>query len=105
MTPPHFTFGDKVRVCATPATEALGVAGRTGVVYGATTPSVTGVSVVGESCDDYAVLVGIEGQDEQVWFGVALLEFVNHAAGTTVRVGTRQFMRAENGGWQEVKPS
>jgi hypothetical protein len=104
MTTPRITFGDEVRICATPATEALGIAGRIGIVYGATTPSVTDVSVVGESCDDYAVSVRIEGQDEQFWVAPALLEFVSHAAGT-VKIGTRQFMRAEGGEWQEVKPS
>jgi hypothetical protein len=101
---PSLTFGDNVRVCATPVTEALGVAGRIGIVYGATTPSVTGVSVVGESCDDSAVSVRIEGQDEQFWFAPDLLEFVNHAAGTMVKIGTRQYMRTEEGEWEEVKP-
>ena len=36
-------FGDKVRVRTVPATEALGVAGRIGQIYGETTPSITGV--------------------------------------------------------------
>jgi hypothetical protein len=44
----NITFGDNVRLRSTPETEALGLAGQVGQVYGETTPSVTGVTVVGQ---------------------------------------------------------
>ena len=40
------------------ATEGLGIAGQTGTVYGRTTPSVTGVEVIGKSSEDLASVVG-----------------------------------------------
>ena len=104
MTNPRITFGDKVRVRTTPVTEALGVAGQIGIVCGETKPSVTGVNVVGGSPDDYAVSVRIESLNQASWFASALLEFVDHAAGTTIGIGARRFIRDEDGKWHEVKP-
>jgi len=104
ITNPRITFGDKVRIRSTDATEARGVAGQTGIAYGYTTPSVTGVEVIGNPSEDYAVSVGIEGLNEQFWFAEDLLEFVNHGAGTTMEVGGRRFIRDEHGEWREVKP-
>lgn len=43
----NISFGDNVRVRSTLETEALGMAGHVGQVYGETTPSVTGMAVVG----------------------------------------------------------
>jgi len=71
---PAITFGDNVRVRATPDTEARGVAGLVGQVYGETTPSVTGVSVIGHLTRDYAVNVHFEGKKETFWFVSELLE-------------------------------
>jgi hypothetical protein len=51
------SFGDNVRINSTPETEALGVAGRIGQVYGYPTPSVTGVAVIGDAGGDYAINV------------------------------------------------
>src|ERR1044071_9411990 len=45
---------DNVRIRVTPATEAAGVAGRIGNVAGFTTPSMTGVKVIGEIKEDLA---------------------------------------------------
>ncbi len=101
----RFTLGDKVRIRSTDVTESLGVAGHTGIVYGYTTPSVTGVDVIGTSPEDYAVSVGIEGRNEQFWFAVDLLEFVNHGAGTTMQIAGRRFIRDERGEWLEEKPN
>ena len=50
-------FGDHVRVRRTEDTEALDIAGRIGEVHGYTTPSITGVAVVGCDGTDYAIAV------------------------------------------------
>jgi hypothetical protein len=44
-------FADRVRIKASKETEALGLAGRLRQIYGWTTPSVTGVSVIGSTAD------------------------------------------------------
>ena len=48
-------FGDNVRVRSTPNTRDCPVAGLVGKVLGETTPSVTGVQVIGELKTDYAL--------------------------------------------------
>ena len=47
-------LGDIVDIVSSPETVAAGFAGRRGTCYGFTTPSVTGVEVVGSSDDDLA---------------------------------------------------
>lgn len=79
-------FGDNVRVLSTPETKALDLAGQVGQVYGETTPSVTGVVVVGQLVRDYAVNVHFDGRTDTLWFAPELLEFVDHAAGTEIRL-------------------
>jgi hypothetical protein len=78
MNAPRITFGDKVRIRCTDATEALGVAGQIGIVYGGTTPSVTGIEVIGNPPEDYAVAVQIEGRTQPLWFAEDVLEFADH---------------------------
>ena len=41
------SFGDNVQILSNPATDAAGIAGRAGTIYGETVPSVSGVSVLG----------------------------------------------------------
>lgn len=94
-------FGDNVRIRSTPLTESLGLAGLTGSVYGETTPSVTGVTVIGEVTEDFAINVMIEHRDEQLWFAPQLVEFVDYAAGTELRIGNVHLVRDTSGEWKE----
>src|SRR5580704_14574862 len=89
-------FGDHVRIRTTPLTAQLGLAGLIGTVYGETTPSVTGVEVIGDVTDDYAVNVMIEDRHEALWFGPQLIEFVDHAAGSEIRIGSKCLVRDES---------
>ena len=50
--------------------------GQTGIVQGFTTPSQTRVEVIGDSTDDYAIAVMIEGKSEALWFAENVLEFL-----------------------------
>jgi hypothetical protein len=95
------SFGDNVRVRATPVTESHRVAGLTGVVHGWTTPSVTGVTVIGGAEQDYAVVVHFE-LHEDLWFAPELLELLNHGPGQEVRVGQKRWIRSEAGAWIEA---
>jgi hypothetical protein len=94
-------FGDTVLIRITAETERLGLAGRTGLVYGLTTPSVTNVQVIGNVANDRALAVKLEGEDGPLWFDPDLVEFVDHAPGTAITVGSRSFTRGANGEWIE----
>src|SRR5215471_4316527 len=104
MNSPCTSFGDKVRIRHDEATERKGVAGHTGIVHGRTTPSVTGVEVIGRATEDYAIGVMVEGHNQALWFAEDLLEFVDHQPGTTIGMRDRRLVRDENGEWREVKP-
>ena len=98
------SFGDNVRVVETPLTTGLGFAGRVGQVYGETTPSVTDVEVVGDASDDYAIAVQFDGKSDSIWFAPQLLEFVDHAAGTEIVIGSKRLVRDSSGEWIEDAP-
>ena len=100
----RISFGDKVRILFTKDTELAGVAGRTAIVHGETTPSVTGVEVIGNAAEDHAIGVMIDGRNEALWFTENLLEFIDHQSGTTIGIAGRSFIRDERGEWREVKP-
>ena len=99
----NVSFGDKVCIRATKETEAVGVAGLKGHVCGETTPSVTGVEVIGTPSADFAVNVHIEERDEAYWFAPELVEFIDHAPGTEIRLEgvDKRWIRTEDGGWKE----
>lgn len=99
----QISFGDKVRVRSTPLAEQRGLVGMIGQVYGETTPSATGVKVIGEVSKDYAVNVFFKERDEGYWFAPELLEFVDHAPGTEIRLEgiPKRWVRTEAGEWVE----
>jgi hypothetical protein len=92
---------DNVRVRRTPLTEELGLAGCVGQIYGVTTPSATGVNVVGGDGEDRAFNVVIPGKSADLWFAPALLQFVDHAPGTEISVGGKRLVRSATGEWVE----
>ena len=97
-------YGDNVRIRRTPETERLGIAEVIGNVYGETTPSETGVEVIGELLSDYAHQVYFESLKKSYWFAPEMLEFVNHAPGTEVHVHGTAFksVRQRDGTWKDV---
>jgi hypothetical protein len=105
METSKISFGDRVRIRFTEATETLGIAGQMGIVNGRTTPSVTGVEIIGKSAKDLAIAVTLEVQTKQLWFAEEVLEFVDHGPGTTIETQGRTLIRDEHGHWREVKPN
>ena len=99
----NITFGDTVRLLSTPETEAVGVAGQVGKVYGETTPSASGVKVVGELVGDYALNVHFEGRKDTLWFAPHLLEYIDHGAGGEIRLDgvPKKWTREASGEWVE----
>ena len=97
-------FADTVRIIATPETERLGLALKTGSVYGHTTPSYTEVEVIGDDGSDAAINVFFDDLDQGFWFAPSLVEFVDHGAGTVVSLqgADREHVRDADGGWTAV---
>jgi hypothetical protein len=96
-------FADRVRIKGTELTEKHGVAEREGIVHGYTTPSVTGVTVIGEMTDDYAVNVYFDELNEGFWFAEELVEFVGHVEGAVVSLDGMdvEFVQLPNGEWEQ----
>lgn len=97
------SFGDNVRIRSSVETEANGLAGLVGQVYGQTTPSVTGVEVIGKLESDYAINVFFADRQESFWFAPALVEFIEHGPVTHITVNgvAKTWVRAEDGQWRE----
>jgi hypothetical protein len=93
-----------VRIATTPATQRLGYAGALGVVMGFTTPSVTGVEVVGDSDEDLALGVSFD-ELEDAWFAPGLLDKVDLQPGTEVRIGAWRFIATADGEWKLAPPA
>ncbi len=96
-------FGDRVRILPDESTEARGLVGKTGTVYGQTTPSVTKPTIVGTPQKDYAVSVFIDDINEQLWLPEHLLEFIDHGTGTTMTLDgvDKTWTRKADGSWDE----
>lgn len=101
--PAALSFGDNVRVLDTDLTRARGLAGLRGQVYGVTKPSVTGVEVIGDCADDVALNVHFKERGGAFWFDPRLVQFVDHAPGTNVRINGTSFVRKVGGEWVEEK--
>lgn len=91
---------DRVRIRATPETEPSGYAGCDGTVMGVTTPSITGVEVLGDSIDDVALNVEFDEAMPAAWFCPDLVEFVDHGGEPVLEIGGSTFTRQADGDWQ-----
>lgn len=103
----QISFGDNVRVNSAPDTIARGLAGEVGTIYGETTPSVTGVEVIGTLVTDYAINVHFEHRNESFWFAPELVDLVDHSPGTEIRLDgvSKKWTRAADGSWIEENTS
>ena len=104
MSRPPLDFGDRVRVRVTAVTEAAGLAGLAGQVFGFTTPSVTAIVPIGDAAADRAYSVSIEARGAEFWLTPDLLEFVDHGAGTKIKIGLhgQEMVRTAAGTWEPV---
>ena len=57
----QISFGDRVRIRSTEATETLGIAGQMGIVNGRAAPSVSNAEVIGKPTKDLAIAVALAG--------------------------------------------
>ncbi len=79
-------FGDRVRVRDTAAARERGLVGLEGIVFGETTPSVTDVKVIGTPGRDFALNVELDDGAGNFWFAADMVELLDHAPGTEIRV-------------------
>ncbi|MFZ5862998.1 MAG: hypothetical protein ACOYXR_09190 [Nitrospirota bacterium] len=100
-------FGDRVRIKESPETQAAGIAGLEGDIYGVTTPSITSVEVIGGAPDDCALNVSFEGRSDTFWIRPDLVEMLHHNAGMEMVVGNVKAVRQPDGSWVEsvIRPS
>ena len=98
----EIAFGDSVQIVDTDLTRDSGHAGMVGVCYGLTTPSASGVDVIGLSSEDVALNVnfGASGHGD-AWFAPDLVVLVDRHAGAVATVGGKAFVKTEDGGWIE----
>ena len=98
------SFGDNVRIAETDLTRSQGLAGLTGVVFGVTTPSATGVDVIGHSTEDVALNVHFESRNESFWFAPELVQFIDHNPGAEISLDgvDKKWIRRPDGDWVEV---
>ena len=100
------SFGDKVRIVSSDSTMASGHADLIGVCFGMTTPSVTGVGVVGGAPDDIALNVHFDDDTVQdAWFTPELVAIVDHAEGSRATVGDLAFVKTQGGDWVPEPPT
>jgi hypothetical protein len=92
---------DRARVLQSEETAALGLTGRVGVITGITTPSVTGIHPIGGIASNCAICVSFKDLPQTFWFAPHLLEFVDHAPGTTITIGGKHLVRLASGQWVE----
>jgi hypothetical protein len=79
------------------------LANLVGKVFGVTTPSVTGVEVIGNIEGNSAVNVFIDERKAGFWFCPDLLEFVDHGQGAEIRLNgiPKKWVRSSTGEWIE----
>lgn len=96
-------FGDNVKILSTPATERAGISGLNGTIFGETVPSASGVEILGELTDDYAVNVFVEELDQGFWLDPSAVEFMDHGTGAEIRIhgSPVKIVRQKDGSWQE----
>ena len=100
----EISFGDNVRILRTELTVELGLADLVGNGRGFTTPSVTGIEAIGGYAQDKAFDVLVDQRNESFWLSPDLLEFVDHAPGTTITLDgvSKTWIRSETGEWEEI---
>lgn len=91
-----------MRIQDTELTRQLGYACKIGQVYGVTNPTVTHVEVIGDSSPDHAFNVCIDEVSNDLWFAPELIEFVDHAPGTNIKIGDQELVRKSDGSWEDA---
>jgi hypothetical protein len=87
-----------------PETVAVGIDGQVGQIYGETKPSLGFLTdpIIGEPASDIAINVRLDEDDASIWVIPELLEFIDHAPGTTIGIGGVSLVRRDDGSWERT---
>jgi len=97
------SFGNKVKIKDTLATQEKGLAGKIGEVYGQTTPSMMDFEIIGTPKEDFAVNVYFDDLKTPYWFDADLLETIDNGEGSTITLDgiNKKWTKGQNGEWIE----
>ncbi|MFT4913938.1 MAG: hypothetical protein ACI9YM_002549 [Brevundimonas sp.] len=95
---------DEVRIASTSETEKSGHADAVGQLFGITTPSSTGVEVIGGVEANVAYNVDFDDRHETAWFAPGLVSFVARPE-VTLSIAGKTFTRPQDGDWRDEVPS
>ncbi len=97
------SFGNKVKIKNTPETVSKGLADKTGQVYGHTTPTVTGVEVIGKTDKDFALNIHFDDLNESFWFDEGLIQQLDNGEGTEMTLDgiDKKWTKYSSGNWSE----
>lgn len=100
-------FGDIVRIVQTPEMTQAKIAGLEGEIYGFTTPSASGVSVIGSLANDFAWNIHIPSLNQEFWLDPSNIELVHHPETIELTIGSKTIRatRTENGYIEEIVSS
>lgn len=100
-------LGNNVKIKSSPETIEAGLAGKNGVIFGVTVPSLSGVDVIGDLKEEYAVNVYFEDLEENFWFDPELIEMIDSGFGTviTLKGVDKKWTKEKNGEWKEEDTS
>ncbi|QLC23005.1 hypothetical protein HFP51_12900 [Parasphingopyxis sp. CP4] len=98
-----YKFMDRAKIKKSEETDRRGLAGLEGHIYGWTTPSVTGVDVIGAQDEDFAINVFIETLDEDFWFTKDLVEVLGPEVGAvfSLDASENENVRLPDGSWKQ----
>jgi hypothetical protein len=87
-----------------PKTVELKLNGLTGIVFGQTIPSMSGVDdiIVGDSTADSAINVYFDDLKKGYWFSEDLVLFVDHNVGAVASVGQTKMEKQSDGSWKNI---
>lgn len=97
------SFGNQVKVKNSSKTETLKLAGKIGVIYGQTMPSVSNVKIIGNPNLETAINVYFEDINESFWFDSDLLEEIDNGVESEITLDgvDKKWIKEENGNWRE----
>jgi len=97
------TFGNKVMIKNSPQTVEKGLAGKIGVIFGETTPSMINFEIIGTPKEDYAISVHFDDLGESFWFDAELLEQIDAGEGTVMTLDgiPKKWTKGKKGEWIE----
>ena len=92
-------FGDRVKFTDSEITKIAGVSGKEGVCMGYTTPSSTNIKFIGDQSIDYAILIELSENAQNIWTTEDLVEFINYNEGLEFEIVNTRAKRRVDGTW------